>query len=130
MNHSDNVISIDTSRMRRGMRSLAHQIVTRMSCPTNRDAWLSLPESDPHHVSPKDIKSTIGPLADFWQMSDEDAASRIIHMSILVMHSVHTGQYRDPELLAEAMQAQAAAESVRIRLQGDRNDQPGNPAGA
>lgn len=114
--NSGTVVAIDTTRMRRGMRALAHQIVTRMTCPTNRDLWFPLEKPDPHRVTPEEIKATLGSLTEFWQASDVDASSRIIHMSILVLHSVHTGQYRDSEMLGEAMQAQSAAEAVRLRL--------------
>jgi hypothetical protein len=117
MNQASNIINIDTSRMRKGMRGLAHEIAVDIANPMNLDLWKPLPSSDPHRITATEILGTLGTLAELWSCDDQDAACRITHMSLLVLHAVQSQQYSDPNMVGRAMRCQAAAESVRLRLE-------------
>jgi len=110
------VVPIDMSRMRKGMRQLARDLILELSHPDNSHYWDCLPSTSKEHVNPKMLRETLGSDERLKNLNDSDASSRITHLSVLALHAVATGQYRDKNIAEAAIQVQAAAERVKTRL--------------
>ena len=111
-----NVITLDAKRFRPGMRGLAHEIAVEISSPLNSDLWKPCETKESKRITSSHITGALGPIAHLWSSDDWDASSRIIHMSILLLYAISSGQYTDKEMIGRALICQSAAESVRMRL--------------
>jgi hypothetical protein len=112
-----NLLKFDTNRARLGMRSLALKVIMRMGNAKNISYWKSLPSSDPKRITLTEIMGALGGQDVLWKDHDKDACERIIHMNLIALFAVHSGQYNDKDILKLCMQSQAAAEKVKSRLQ-------------
>jgi hypothetical protein len=127
MTMDSNIITMDTARMRPGMRSQAHNMIVEISAPENLSLWNPLPSSDPKRITSTEILGSLGSIALLWKDSDLDVAARIEHTSLALLFAIHSGQYRDPAMVEKAMNCQAAAAKVIQRLapegaQGDAGE--------
>jgi hypothetical protein len=111
-----NVVKLDTKRMRQGMRGLAHEIVLEISSPLNADLWKPPATTQSQRVTAAEIKGALGPIADLWTASDLDAATRIVHMTLLLLYAVSSDQYSDRGMIERALMCQASAEAVKARI--------------
>ena len=88
-----NVITLDAKRFRPGMRGLAHEIAVEISSPLNADLWKPCETKESKRITASHITGALGPIAHLWSSDDWDASSRIIHMSILLLYAISSGQY-------------------------------------
>lgn len=117
MTQTNNILLFDQSRARPSMRALVHQLVNRMGNPINIDNWDSLPSSDPDRITMTEIHGALGSQNELWNEPDRDVCERIVHVSLLAMHAVHSKQYLDKDILVLCTKTQAAAERVRSRFE-------------
>lgn len=121
MSDDAKILKLDTNRIRPGIRSKAQRLYVELANPLNSNLWKSLPTASPERISAKEILGTLGNISELWQHSDANVANRVIHMSLLTLHAIHTGQYQNKEIIGFVMDMQSAAQSVIDRLEVTQN---------